>query len=227
MTAQALNETPLVGSHQAVVLEYALLIEDHPMMSEAVGSSLWRWLPGLQLLRAYSWAEARAVLQDAPVAPAFIVTDLQLPGSPPEKTLQSVRQWQAQAPVLALTMLDDLATRELCARYQALYLCKTAAADMLRQTLHDWLGPERWQRWSAQPMPRPHPLQDLTARQLDILRELANGRSNRDIADLLHISEDTVRSHIKTLFTRLAVKNRTQASKFYLQHQEGLRPLNT
>lgn len=208
----------------AVSLEYALLIEDHPMMAEAIGSSLWRWLPGLQLLRAYSWAEARDLLQNSRTPPAFIVTDLQLPGSPPEQTLRSLRQWQAQVPVLALTMLDDQATQQLCAQHQALYLCKSAAADLLHDTLQVWLGPACWQKWSAQPTLGHNPLQDLTTRQLDTLRELANGRSNREIAELLHVSEDTVRSHIKSLFARLAVKNRTQASKFYLQHKEGLRP---
>lgn len=222
---QTSSRKPMVGSAIEIAsVEYALLIEDHPMMSEAVGSSLWRWLPGLQLLRAYSLAEALAVLQRAASPPVFIITDLQLPASPPAKTLQSVRQWYPQGPVLALTMLDDQATQELCVRHQVLYLCKTAAADHLRQTLQEWLGVQCWQRWSAQPVLISHPLQELTTRQLDILRELANGRSNREIAELLHISEDTVRSHIKTLFARLAVKNRTQASKFYLQHKGSLRP---
>jgi DNA-binding NarL/FixJ family response regulator len=202
-------------------MEYAVLIEDHPMMAEAIGSSLWRWLPGLQLLRAYSLEEAQALLRDAKTPVAFIITDLQLPGSSPEHTLQAVRQWQPQTPVLALTMLADVATMRLCAQNQAMYLCKSAAAESLRQTLKDWLGDDNWQRWSAQPAPQHHPMQDLTTRQLGILHELANGRSNREIADLLHISEDTVRSHIKALFARLGVKNRTQASKFYLQHKQS------
>lgn len=150
-------------------------------MSEAIGASLWRWLPGLQLLRAYSWAEAVAVLNGAHYPPVFIITDLQLPDSPPTKTLQSLRQLHEQVPVLALTMLEDLSTLALCERYQVLYLCKTAAADHLRQTLQDWLGREQWQKWSAQPSVRLQPFQILTTRQLDILRELANGRSNREV----------------------------------------------
>lgn len=206
-------------------MEYALLLEDHPMMAEAVASSLWRWLPGLQLFRAYSLEEAREVLQDAPVPPVFIITDLQLPGSPPLRTLQSLRQWQPLVPMLALTMLDDAATLQLCAQHEAHYLCKSAAADLLCQTLQAWLGAESWQRWCVQAAAPPNPLQDLTARQQDILRELAHGRSNREIADQLCISEDTVRSHIKALFLRLNVKNRTQASKFYLQHKDGAQAL--
>lgn len=203
-------------------MEYALLIEDHPLMADAIGSSLWRWLPGLQIVRAYSWDEARAVLQTSSTPPAFVVTDLQLPDSTPERTLQSLRQWQPDVPVLALTMLDDMPTQRLCTAYKVLYLCKTAAADQLKQTLQNWLGQDRWAHWCIQPMLSNHPMQGLTARQIDILRELANGRSNREIADFLHISEDTVRTHIKTLFSRLKVKNRTQASKIYLQCKDGL-----
>jgi DNA-binding NarL/FixJ family response regulator len=194
------------------------------MMAEAIGFRLGGWLPGLQLRKAYSWAEARALLQNTSTPPEFIVTDLQLPDSPPEQTLRSLREWQAQVPVLALTMLTDQATQELCARHQALYLCKSAAFSQLLQSLQKWLGADFWQKWRAQAPLQHNPLHDLTTRQLDTLRELANGRSNREIADRLCVSEDTVRSHMKSLFVRLAVKNRTQASKFYLQHIEGLHP---
>lgn len=191
-------------------------------MAEAVGNSLWRWLPALQVVRAYSWAEARQVLHQGPVPPVFIVSDLQLPGSTAEHTLQSLRQWQPDVPVLALTMLEGQQVQQLCARYGAHYLCKTAAPELLRKALQDSLDPQDWARWSVATEPTVHPLQGLTVRQKDILRELANGRSNREIADLMHISEDTVRSHIKGLFVRLDVKNRTQASKLYLQHKDAL-----
>lgn len=205
-------------------MDYSILIEDHPMMAEAVGSSIWRWLPALQLVRAYSWAEAKALLRGERQPPVFIVTDLQLQDSEPMQTLHNIRQLLPQVPVLALTMLDDAPTRALCISRRAHYLCKTAASEQLRQTLQDWLGPEHWAHWSQQPASRTHPLNEFTSRQKDILRELANGRSNREIGELLHIGEETVRSHIKTLFARLDVKNRTQASKFYLQHKHGLLP---
>ena len=154
----------------------------------------------------------------------FIITDLQLPDCEPAQTLRNLRQSLPDVPVLALTMLDDTQTRALCADHRVKYLCKTAASEQLRQTLYDWLGPEHWAKWSMHPDPKDHPLRQFTARQRDILRELANGRSNREIAEVLCISEETVRTHIKALFTRLGIKNRTQASKFYLQHQNGLLP---
>lgn len=204
-------------------MSYALLIEDHPLMAEAVANSLGLLLPGLALSRAYSWAEAQAVLQGVAKPPVFIVTDLQLPGSPPQHTLQSLRLWQPRVPMLALTMLDDAATHRLCDQHQVRYLCKTTEAQHWYQTLQDWLGPEIFLRWGVVPAPQSHPLSDLTTRHLAILRELANGASNREIAATLSISEDTVRSHIKAVFTRLNVKNRTQASKLFLQHQERLR----
>lgn len=205
-------------------MDYSVLIEDHPMMAEAVGSSIWRWLPALQLMRAYSWAEAHALLRGDRQPPVFIITDLQLTDSAPAQTLDNIRSLHPQVPLLALTMLDDAPTRALCTSHGAHYLCKTAASEQLRQTLQDWLGPDHWAHWSQQPALRTHPLSEFTYRQKDILRELANGRSNREIGELLHISEETVRSHIKTLFTRLDVKNRTQASKYYLQHKDGLLP---
>ena len=51
----------------------------------------------------------------------------------------------------------------------------------------------------------------LTARQLEILRLLAEGRSNRDIAADLYIAEGTVKAHMHQIFGKLAARNRTEA----------------
>ena len=61
----------------------------------------------------------------------------------------------------------------------------------------------------------------LTAKQCSVLDELAAGRSNREIAALLNISMDTVGSHMKDIFGRLGVKNRTEAVIRYLQLQRS------
>jgi DNA-binding NarL/FixJ family response regulator len=51
----------------------------------------------------------------------------------------------------------------------------------------------------------------LTAREIDVLRHLAGGNRNRDIAELLYISEETVKVHIKHLMDKLGASDRTQA----------------
>lgn len=60
--------------------------------------------------------------------------------------------------------------------------------------------------------------QDLTQRELDVLRALASGRNNQEIADLLQIGVKTVKSHISNVFIKLGVEDRTQAAIYAVRH---------
>ena len=59
---------------------------------------------------------------------------------------------------------------------------------------------------------------ELTGRETDVLKLLTRGRSNKEIASALCISEDTVKSHLKTLFTKLGVQDRTEAAISAFRH---------
>jgi two-component system NarL family response regulator len=59
---------------------------------------------------------------------------------------------------------------------------------------------------------------ELFGRELEVLRFLVKGRSNKEIAIALGLSEDTVKAHLKTLFAKLAVKNRTEAAIVAIRH---------
>ena len=63
----------------------------------------------------------------------------------------------------------------------------------------------------VQPQPAAPTLDQLTERETDVLRLLARGQSNQEIATNLNISNTTVRSHVSTILMKLSVSNRTQA----------------
>jgi NarL family two-component system response regulator LiaR len=67
------------------------------------------------------------------------------------------------------------------------------------------------------------PLTRLSARERDVLTELARGRSNREIARALSLGEQTVKSYVSSILTKLDLHDRTQAAVFGLQ--QGLVPL--
>jgi NarL family two-component system response regulator LiaR len=63
-----------------------------------------------------------------------------------------------------------------------------------------------------QPQTAPPAVDQLTEREIDVLRLLAQGQSNQEIAQHLHISTTTVRSHVSNIMMKLGVANRTQAA---------------
>ncbi len=64
----------------------------------------------------------------------------------------------------------------------------------------------------------PHALNPLTPREQDVLAELTKGKSNREIASSLFVTEKTVKTHISNIFTKLQVQDRTQAALYAVKH---------
>ena len=66
--------------------------------------------------------------------------------------------------------------------------------------------------------PSPHEVHQLTRREKDVLLELTKGKSNKEIASALFITEKTVKTHISNVFTKLEVSDRTQAALYAVKH---------
>ena len=65
---------------------------------------------------------------------------------------------------------------------------------------------------------KPHIVNPLTPREQDVLAELTKGKSNREIASSLYVTEKTVKTHISNIFTKLQVQDRTQAALYAVKH---------
>jgi DNA-binding NarL/FixJ family response regulator len=72
--------------------------------------------------------------------------------------------------------------------------------------------PERTPGWSG--------LGALTTREREVLDQIAHGRSNREIARLLHVSEKTVKTHVSSVLAKLGVQDRTQAALYAVRHAD-------
>jgi two-component system nitrate/nitrite response regulator NarP len=64
-----------------------------------------------------------------------------------------------------------------------------------------------------------NPFAELTERELDVLQEVARGLSNKQVAAQLHISEETVKVHIRNMLRKLDVRSRVAATVMYLEHR--------
>jgi NarL family two-component system response regulator LiaR len=93
-----------------------------------------------------------------------------------------------------------------------------------RMLLREMTAPRAEDLGKPPPRPEPPAVDPLTERELEVLKLVAHGRSNREIADELVVSEGTVRTHVSNILSKLHLASRTQATLFALR--EGLTSLD-
>jgi DNA-binding NarL/FixJ family response regulator len=196
-----------------------LIVEDHPMMASSVTSYLQTMHVNVRAVVVRSMAQTRKrfLKRDRPV---LIIADLNLPDSAGLETLKELRRLAPDEPIMVFSMNDDPDTEQAALALGARSFVSKASLPehFVRQIKEHLAGiadqpvPEGDQR----PKPDNHPVAYLTPRQKTVLAELAGGYSNREMAQRLKISEETIHSHLSEIFQRLGVQNRTQASIQYL-----------
>ncbi|WP_243658753.1 response regulator [Tamaricihabitans halophyticus] len=157
--------------------------------------------------------------------PDVLLLDLQMPGRDGIATLEALRERQLELPTLVLTTFDDdeLVLGAVRAGAHG-YLLKDVTLDQLigairtlaeGGTLVQPALTARLLRATRQLRPpntaEEQQAQPLTEREQEILRLLAGGYANREIADALHLAEGTVKNHVSSLLLKLGVRDRTRA----------------
>lgn len=173
-------------------------------------------------------AEARlaadALPQAVDLAPHVLITDLCMPGMSAIAATQRLTAIAPEVHVVVLTAVDDdrLVMAALLAGACG-YLLKSASIDQIVEGISaaargdSALSPAvashvvRCVREPNRATPQTSGL-DLTPREVDVLRLVAQGADNRRIAETLHLSEYTVKQYVSTILTKLQVGNRIQAA---------------
>lgn len=102
------------------------------------------------------------------------------------------------------------------------YVLKTAHPDDVASAVRQAFRQSVFTRFAFEPSDRPEPAFLLTRRQRQILRLVAEGRSNAEVAQLLWVTEQTVKFHLANVYRKLGVANRTEASRW--AHERGMLP---
>jgi DNA-binding NarL/FixJ family response regulator len=166
----------------------------------------------------------------AALAPRVILLDLKLPGLDGLEVLAELRDRGLPARVLVLTSAADPAAVTLAMRAGAAgFLYKDVDPDALVRAVRSvndgntLLAPE-----AAGLLVRSGAGRDavrglgaLTGREREVLAQIAEGRSNREIARLLRVSEKTVKTHVSSVLAKLGVADRTQAALYAVRHSPG------
>jgi len=152
--------------------------------------------------------------------PDVVIMDLRLPDI---SGFEAIRAIHGELPAIGLMVLSNYegcedVHRALAAGALA-YLTKDASADELVSAIQSVRNRRRYIPASISAlMAQRLPGSELTDRELDVLRLLAKGNSNREIGERLGIAENTVRIHVSRILDKLDVTDRTQAVLLALQH---------
>ena len=167
----------------------------------------------------------------AATRPDVLLLDLYMPGLDGHAVLAALHHAPHRPAVVVLTSAtdDEHLVRAMHAGATS-YLLKTASAEHVVAAVRAAaaagtasLSPElltRLTRALRRPPP-PDPLRPLSPRERDVLRLIACGHSNRQIARDLAIGEQTVKTHVRSILTKLGLHDRVQAAIFALRHQAG------
>ena len=163
------------------------------------------------------------------LAPTVVLLDLFLPGEDGFSVLAQIKRDRPATEVLMLTSSQNEEHLLAAVRAGALaYLPKTAGVDQVVTSVRaaargeSVLEPRiaaRLVREVREVAVRRGALDHLSPRELEVLAALARGRSNRQIARSLTISEETVKAHVSSILAKLQLADRTQAAIFGLQQR--------
>lgn len=201
-----------------------MIVDDHPLMRRGV-RQLLALDPRLEVIAEASngtEALAEARHQD----PDIILLDLNMKGMSGLDTLKALRHEGISSRILVLTVSD--ARSDIFAMVDAGadgYLLKDSEpeillAHILQASRGEKVFSEGVTRYLANRQHSADPLRQLTERERDVLQEVARGLSNKEVAAILHISEETVKVHIRNLLRKLDVRSRVAATVMWLESRK-------
>jgi len=188
-----------------------LTVDDHALLRGGL-TAVISTQPDMELVGEASNGR-EAIQQFRTLRPDVTLMDIQMPGVDGIEALIAIRAEFPDARVVVLTTYkgDVQAMRALKAGAQA-YLLKGSLQKELLDTIRDvHAGRKRIGQEVAEELAGHVSDDALSAREVDVLKLIAEGNSNKLVADRLSISEDTVKGHVKNILSKLGANDRTHA----------------
>ena len=209
-----------------------LVVDDHPLMREAIRTTVAEEADLLVIGEAADGLEGLKLARD--LQPDVIIMDLLMPGMDGLEAIARIRAVDPQVKILVVTSLNNEERVLAAIQAGALgYFPKTSSRATLLNAIRQvanglpYLPPDialklmhglRQQLQSTAPDTLVEPL---TARQQEIVILLAEGRTDAEVGQVLHLTEATVRSHVHHILQRLQLETRTQLIAYAHQHFES------
>lgn len=201
-----------------------LLVDDHPLLRQGL-RQLLEMEDDFQVVgEAGNGEEALALM--ATLAPELIILDNNMPVMNGIETLKRLRQSGFQGRILLYTVSDMEQDVRGALRFGADgYLLKDEKPLTVIRQIRDVLGGSLEVSPALTPVlaqslraPAPQSLVELTPREKDVLRMIAEGMSNKMVGNKLGISEGTVKTHVKSLLHKIGARSRVEAAVWALEN---------
>ena len=205
-----------------------MIVDDHTIVREGL-QTLLDEDPNIEIVGSAANG-VQALMLAEQLLPDIILMDLVMPEMDGITATRQLRERRNTARVLVLTSFaDDQKVRDAIQAGAVGYLLKDVLKpDLLRaifnamegrSTLHQDVQQMLMRQSSTRSERLPH--HSLTEREMSVLRLIAQGRSNKEIAAALFLTEGTVKGYISTIFDKLDVEDRTQAALYAVKQGLG------
>jgi two-component system nitrate/nitrite response regulator NarL len=220
-----------VRYQRATDVAEVVLVEDHGLFRQGLGELLTLHDPAIHVVGGFEAAEeALALIPE--LAPDVVLMDVHLPGM---SGVEAIRRLSVLAPLTRVLVLsgsaDDSDVMEALLAGARGYLLKSAGVEEIAAGIRtagqggSVLSPavasqllDHVRSIGPPPTLAEQPIGQLTARETEVLRLMAAGMENSEIARQLVISERTARNHVANILEKLQMRNRIQAAVYAVKH---------
>ena len=203
-----------------------LLVDDHPVVRQGLRTFLELQSDMEVVGEAADGEEAVASVEQ--LVPDVVLMDLMMPNMDGIEAIRRIRQLSPTTRVIALTgFVDDSKVFGSVKAGAAGYLLKDVQPQDLANAIRTVHGGEallhpaiaaKLVREFSEPA-EPQPFENLTAREMDVLRLVAQAKSNKEIAAEFVLSEKTVKTHVSNILQKLHLADRTQAAVYAIRQR--------
>ncbi|MDW0114714.1 response regulator transcription factor [Sporosarcina saromensis] len=209
-----------------------LVVDDQPLVREGL-STLLNLRPEIEVVGTAVDGED-AWQQSLDLLPQIVLMDIRMPGTNGVEGTRMIRESLSDVKVLILTTFNDSEfIFDALEEGASGYLLKDMPTDMIVQailTAHHGgvvlpkdftmqvLKDIRLKTATDYVKPLPVGIEELTEREREVLKHLGHGLNNKEVADLLFITEGTVKNHVSNVIQKLGLRDRTQAAIYAVRY---------
>lgn len=200
-----------------------ILVDDHHIVRQGL-EFLLSTVDDIEVVKGFSDGKSFLKYLEAHELPDIVLLDLVMPTMNGIEITEIMKQKYPEVKILVLTSyVDDEHVISAIDKGADGYEMKDVEPEKLIKTIKNVLSGEKVIHPQAQSVmesvsSKPHYTNKLSKRESEVLTEMAKGKTNKEIAETLFVSEKTVKTHVSHIFAKLQVSDRTQAAIYAMQN---------